>query len=88
MAIECLKEKDPKMRRYYYCHCPLARESILSGRQMSRNLCYCSAGYEKRPFDVAFGGSLKAEVKKSVLWGDDSCRFTLEIPDKWLSKKK
>ncbi len=81
MTIEYLKEKDPKLRRYYYCHCPLARESILSGEEMSRNLCYCSAGYEKRPFDVGFGQPLKIVVKKSVLWGDDVCRFALEIPE-------
>ncbi|MCK7488759.1 MAG: hypothetical protein MZU97_27145 [Bacillus subtilis] len=29
-AKRCLEEKDPKMRRYLYCHCPWARESILS----------------------------------------------------------
>jgi len=87
MIIEHLKEKDPKLRRYYYCHCPLARESILSGEEMSRNLCYCSAGYEKRPFEVAFGKPVKVVVKKSVLWGDDVCRFALEIPEGHRVKK-
>jgi hypothetical protein len=87
MIIDHLKEKDPKLRRYHYCHCPLARESILSGETMSRNLCYCSAGYEKRPFDVAFGKSVKAEVKQSVLWGDPVCRFAIEIPEEHRVKK-
>ena len=54
---------------------------------MSRNLCYCSAGYEKRPFDVAFGKSVKAEVKQSVLWGDPVCRFAIEIPEEHRVKK-
>jgi hypothetical protein len=81
MAIEYLREKDKKLRRYYYCHCPLARESIMSGKEMSHNLCYCSAGYEKRPFDVAFGEPVKVEVLESVLWGDLVCRFALEIPE-------
>ena len=80
MAIEYLAEKNRKLKRYYYCHCPLARESILSGKKMSRNLCYCSAGYEKAPFDVAFGERVKIEVLKSVLWGDAICRFAIEIP--------
>jgi hypothetical protein len=80
MAIEYLREEDEKMKRYYGCHCPLARESILSGKQMSRNLCYCSAGYDKRPFDVAFDRPLKAEVDRSILWGDTVCRFAIEVP--------
>lgn len=87
MAIEYLREKDPRMKRYYYCHCPLARESILTGKRMSRNLCYCSAGYEKRPFDTAFGKPLKASVKKSVLWGDSICQFVMEIPKEFLTEK-
>ena len=86
MAIEYLREKDSTMKRYYYCHCPLARESIPSGKAMSRNFCYCSAGFEKRPFDVAFGVPLSAKVKKSVLWGDSVCQFVLEIPKRYRAK--
>ena len=81
MAIEYLREKDKRRKRYYYCHCPLARESITSGRKMSRNLCYCSAGFEKAPFEAAFGEPVKVRVLKSALWGDSLCRFALEIPE-------
>ena len=87
MMIEYLREKDPRMKRYYYCHCPLARESILTKRKMSRNMCYCSAGYEKMPFDIAFGKPLKAEVLSSVIWGDPVCRFAMEIPEEALRRK-
>jgi len=87
MMIEYLREKDPTMKRYYYCHCPLARESILSGEKISRNFCYCSAGFEKKPFEVAFGRPLEADVKKSVLWGDAVCRFAVEIPEEYLRGK-
>jgi len=88
MAIEYLKEKDETLKRYYGCHCPLARESILTGKEMSRNLCYCSAGYEKMPFQVAFGEPVKVEVLKSILWGDTVCRFSIEIPEKYRKKGK
>ena len=88
MIIEYLKEKDPKLKRYYGCHCLLARESILSGEEMSRNLCYCSAGYEKMPYEVAFGKPVKTEVLKSILWGDTVCRFAMEIPEGYLPKRK
>ncbi|OGS44451.1 MAG: hypothetical protein A3K76_03575 [Euryarchaeota archaeon RBG_13_57_23] len=87
MMIECLGEKDPTMRRYYYCHCPLARESILSGLKISQDFCYCSAGYEKRPYEVAFGEPVETEVLQSVLWGDPVCRFAMRIPKKYLAGK-
>ena len=87
MTTDYLREEDPKMKRYHYCHCPLARESILTGETVSRNLCYCSAGYVKRPFEVAFGKNLRAEIKKSVLWGDSECRFAIEIPKEYLLRK-
>jgi len=88
MIIEYLKEKDPKLKRYYGCHCLLARESILSGEEMSRNLCYCSAGYEKMPYEVAFGKPVKTEVLKSILWGDTVCRFAMEVPEGYLPRRK
>ena len=88
MAIDYLRERDPKMKRYYCCHCPLARESILSGEAISRNLCSCSAGFCKRPFEVAFGRPLKIEVTKSALWGDPVCQFAIEVPEDILQGKK
>lgn len=87
MAIAYLREKDPKVKRYYCCHCPLARESILSGETMSQNLCSCSAGFCKRPFEVAFGRPLRVEVTKSVLWGDSVCQFAIEVPEQLVRGK-
>ena len=87
MMIEYLREKDPTKRRYYACHCPLARDSIMSGTKIPPDFCYCSAGYEKKPFEVAFGAPVKTTVLKSVLWGDDVCRFKMRIPEKYRKPK-
>jgi hypothetical protein len=76
-----LREKDPKMKRYYACHCQLAREAILKGEELPLGtFCYCSAGYEKYPLEVALGVPLKVEVLESVLSGGDRCRFAVTIP--------
>ncbi len=83
MMKEYLRERDPTMKRYLYCHCPLARESVLTGEEIPRDFCYCSAGYEKMPYEVAFGAPVRTTVLKSVLWGDDVCRFRMEIPEKY-----
>jgi hypothetical protein len=79
-----LDEKDPTKKRYDACHCPLARTSIVAGRPaVSPLFCYCSAGYEKLPFDVIFGEPVKVEVLESALGGSDRCRFAITIPERF-----
>jgi len=80
MAIDYLSEKNPIMRRYYFCHCPWARETILEGKELDPEFCHCSAGYTKKPLDVAFDADLEIEVLESVLAGDDRCRFAVHLP--------
>jgi hypothetical protein len=84
MAKEYLREKDLKKKRYYYCHCPWVREAIISDVRISPNFCYCSAGFEKRPWDVIFDQPVKADVIKTVLKGDIICKFAIHIPEEYL----
>lgn len=80
--VEYLQETDPKMKRYYQCHCPLARASILNESPgVSPLFCYCSGGYEKLAFDVVFGEPVRVSVLKNALAGDLTCRFQIDIPD-------
>lgn len=76
-----LAEKDPVMKRYYACHCPLVRTAIRDGApKISPVFCYCSGGYEKLHFDVIFGEPVEVELLESVLKGDMRCRFAIRIP--------
>lgn len=84
MATKYLHEKDEKMKRYYYCHCPWVREAIKSGLEISPNFCYCSAAFEKRPWDVIFDQDVKADVIETVLKGDIVCKFGIHIPKEYL----
>ncbi len=84
MAKQYLNEKNERMKRYYYCHCPWVREAIKSSIDISPNFCYCSAGFEKRLWDVIFGRSVKADVIETVLKGDLICRFAIHIPEEYL----
>ncbi|MCX6086088.1 MAG: hypothetical protein NTX94_06605 [Caldiserica bacterium] len=55
--------------------------SIVSGKPgVSPLFCYCSAGFEKLPFDVIFGEPVKVEVIESALGGSNRCRFAITIP--------
>jgi len=84
MAKQYLNEKNERMKRYYYCHCPWVREAIKLGIDISPNFCYCSAGFEKRLWDIIFGRSVKADVIETVLKGDLICRFAIHIPEEYL----
>lgn len=79
---EWLQETDGVMKRYYGCHCPLARSAIIRGEpEIPLDWCYCSGGYAKLKFDVVFEQPTKVEVLESVLAGDDRCRFRVKIPE-------
>jgi hypothetical protein len=87
MAKKYLREKDEKKKRYYYCHCPWVREAIMSNVEISPNFCYCSAAYEKRPWDVIFDQTVKADVIQTVLNGDLICKFAIHIPKEFLGSE-
>lgn len=84
-----LSETDPEIKRYYYCHCPWARESIRhSALKVKPVFCQCSAGFHKKSYEIIFGQSLKAEVLNSVLNGDDICRFAIYLPESVITNIK
>jgi len=78
-----LNEADNKMKRYYTCHCPLKRNSILQDAEpLPRSMCYCSFGFIKLQWDIAFGRELTGRVVKTVLEEDClECIFEIDIPD-------
>jgi hypothetical protein len=87
MAKEYLREKDPEKKRYYACHCAWVREALKSDLKISPNFCYCSAGFEKRLWDVIFGQDVKAHVLQTVLKGDPICKFAIHIPKEYIGQE-
>jgi hypothetical protein len=78
-----LKSNDPIERRYLACHCPLAREAIITKTAIDPHWCYCSGGFEKFPFEVIFDQPLSVKVLESVLGGAEHCRFEVALPEGW-----
>jgi len=77
---EYLLEQDPVMKRYYACHCPLARQAILMNDvDVPPDWCYCSGGFQKLMFDVVFEEETEVELLESALAGDMRCRFAIKI---------
>ncbi len=81
-AKEYLAETDPTMKRFYVCHCPWVRHALKNGSlRLNPVFCNCSGGYTKKPWEIIFGQTLKVEVLKSALKGDDCCRFAVHLPE-------
>jgi hypothetical protein len=81
LTRQYLAESDPALKRYFYCHCPWAREAVKSGEKVAPIFCNCSAGFHKKPWEGALGQKVQVEVLESVLQGDDRCRFAIHLPE-------
>lgn len=86
MAFPCnmneyLKTTDSRMKRYHACHCPVAKESILSDSVVSPVLCHCSLGHVMNFTEAFLGRELEGRVVHSVLNGDMTCEYEITIPE-------
>lgn len=91
MAFPCnmeayLNAADEKMKRYHACHCPFAKESVLSENVVSSALCNCSLGHVMNFAEAFLGRELTGKVVRSVLNGDLTCEYEIEIPDDIMQK--
>jgi len=88
MTKEYLAETDEQLKKYHYCHCPWARESIKKGdAHVSPTFCNCSAGFVKKPWEVMLGQPLEAEIVESVLTGGQWCKIAIHLPEHVVEKK-
>lgn len=83
-----LHETDEKLKRYYACHCPIKKKSILQDEGgLSHSLCYCCFGHNKQHFEAAFGRKLDGRVVKTVMdEGCLECVFEIDIPEDFVQK--
>ena len=76
-----LEAAGPAEKRYHACHCPFAKESILSGAPVSPALCSCSLGHVMNFAEAFLDRPLQGRAISSVLAGDLSCRYEIDIPE-------
>ncbi len=58
------------------CYCPLVSENTEGA---SKSLCYCTLGNLKHKFRIGLGQEVEVEMQKTILAGDDECRFLIKI---------
>ncbi len=77
-TLAYLQAESMDKKRYFGCHCPLAREAI---GKVPALFCYCSGGFTKFPFEVLFGKTLPVKSLETILGGSDICRFEIDLAD-------
>jgi hypothetical protein len=60
------------------CYCPLINEDI---KGASKTLCYCTQGNIKKKFRIGLDKDVDVLMKKTILAGDDECRFKVFIKE-------
>lgn len=79
-----LAEKDTAKKRYYACHCPMAREVLLTtNSSIPRKWCNCTSGFVAQRFSAIFGETVQVDLLESVLGGDNRCRFAIHVPERF-----
>ncbi len=77
--LNATSEKDKK---YQFCHCGWVRESLLNDDvNISRNFCYCGAGWSKQLWEAILERELETELLETVLDGDERCLFVFYLPE-------
>jgi hypothetical protein len=58
------------------CYCPLVNNDI---HNASKSMCYCTLGSLKYKFKIGLGRNVEIKMLKTVLSGDNECRFLIDI---------
>lgn len=58
------------------CYCPLVNDDL---EGTSPTLCLCTLGNIKRKFKIGLERDVVVEMQKTILAGDDECRFYINL---------
>ena len=75
---------DPAEKRYQACFCPLVRDAIREGKDVSRTFCHCSGGWYVQEWEIVFGEKPEVDLVQTMLDGADACVFAVKIPPGFL----
>jgi len=73
---EYAKAKTLDEKRRAFCHCQFVREAE---KAVPLEYCYCGAGWCRHIWEGILEKPVKVEIVKSVMDGDDVCRFAVYI---------
>ena len=69
------REGDNVYIVYPKCYCSFVNK--IPSRQLSPTYCNCSRGWAKELFEGALGRPVEVVMEKSIVKGDDQCKFRI-----------
>ena len=69
------KEKDNVYIIYPKCYCSFVNK--IPPEKLSSTYCNCSRGWVKELFEGALGRPVEVDMEKSIVNGDDQCKFRI-----------
>jgi len=66
-------------RRFYACYCPLVRDMLREGKDVSRTFCHCSGGWYVQEWEILLGRRPRVDLVETLLEGADSCVFAIHL---------
>lgn len=70
---------DESEKKKAYCFCPLIRNNL--DNNIPKTFCYCGAGWYRQQWEGTIGKPVRIEIIKSLLKGDDLCKFAIYLPE-------
>jgi hypothetical protein len=64
---------------YDKCYCPLGRALLKDYPAQLSSYCNCSRGWIREMFESALKKPVKVEIEKSIVRGDNLCKFKVTI---------
>lgn len=58
------------------CYCPLVNKDM---HNAIKTMCYCTLGSLKHKFKISLGRDIHIDMQKTVLAGDNECKFLIKI---------
>lgn len=71
------REGDNVYITYPRCYCPFVNKTPRN--KLSWTYCNCSRGWAKQLFEGALGRPVEIVLEKSIVHGDDQCRFKVRL---------
>ncbi|MFX0034472.1 MAG: hypothetical protein ACFE9I_02385 [Candidatus Hermodarchaeota archaeon] len=62
-------------KKKYYCHCPLVKNFL--NEKISPTFCNCSAGWYRQYWEGILGKSVRINILKTLIKGDNVCQFEI-----------
>jgi effector-binding domain-containing protein len=72
------KAETIEEKKRNYCHCRFINENLNKG--ISPSFCYCGTGWYRQQWEGILGKSVKVNILKSLLKGDDKCQVAIYLP--------